>query len=431
MSKNTLIRFGFAYTVAATVQKGIGFISFMYLATILTVQDYAAFGIYYSLFTIIGAISYSGIIEVAISSLKDYNHGKERAILFKISNGVFLIMSGLSALIFLPIVLFGFLRDTNSLIDFLIILATALLSTFFTFQAMLVRLNEEYKTSLALSFVPQVISYIFGLIFSYLFRNSLAFFFGAGLGYVVSLSLFKIKWIRFNGFLFDRVQSKYILINILPYLLITAVSWTLGYGNTFVVDWFFESSDVALFVFLYTISSILQLVASSMNQVWSPRFYTQYLEASSQEIESNYDRFALLQGAILGLVGGALLVVVPYLSNFSDSLSSYSNSEMELFWLFIGYVVCIPWWRYQNYYFINNQGSRLMRITLLSGIIGLAVWWLSMLIFGRLGIYVGSFLNSFIRSLLLYIDARRNWAVSFDYQSIIVGIIVLVVFYLV
>ncbi len=408
------------YTVSNSLQKGIGFFVFMYLAGFLSTSEYAKFGLNYSLFSIISGLSAAGIYESIISNLNE--HKNRSGELFKAGNSVFIILSSTSFLFIFFLVPFFFESQFNSIVQYVILAIGAILISFFTYQSIVIRLREEYSFSVILSFVPMLFSYIGGFIGVFYLEKESGYFLGSLVGIIIILLCLLPLLIKKNIlFSKDKEIVFSIIYRIVPYIIIAVLMWLSGYGNSYVINYFFKDSDVATFVFLFTISSILQLVGSSMNQVWTPKFYNDYTHYAIEELERRYNRFTVIQGFVIGFAGLCIIVLSSFIFKAFQGFQKFENTHYELFFLFLGYVVSIPWWHHQNYYMINNKGKVLMNITLISSIIGYIIWVLCMFLLGRIGIYLGFFLQMFTRSMLVYIQAYKYWKIRSDWEGISIG----------
>jgi O-antigen/teichoic acid export membrane protein len=202
--------------------------------------------------------------------------------------------------------------------------------------------------------------------------------------------------------------------------------WLSGYGNTYVVKGFFTTTDVARFTFAYTLASLMQLVASSMNQVWSPRFFRLVHELPVSEVERRSRQFFALEGAVLGLIGGTVLALIPIATRVAgQSLQSYQGMSLEFFLMFAAYAVSIPWFHVQNYYYVHGQGVGLMRVTLATSILGLVGWLGAMWLLGVIGIYAGFAVMTAIRSVGATAYARTRWPVAVLYEGPCVALLLL------
>ena len=429
-SGKKLAKFGLIYTLAGGLQKGLGFVVFMYLAAILSVQEYANFGIYYAVFAAVSTISFAGLTESVVSLLGTNREKEDRRKLYQVAGTVFLLLSLAGGVIVFLFQAIGYIGYYNGLLDIFIIIVSAIISSYYLFQSILVRFDEAHIESITLSFIPAVSGYLIGFATAYYYQTSIAFFLGSLGGFVLSAALYKIKLISFVGFSFDQLRIKAMLVRLAPFSLIALIAWFLGYGNTFVIDYLFDDIEVARYVFLYTIASIIQLIASSMNQVWAPRFYNDYPEKEITILEKEYDRFTMLQGLVVGVAGVVLIFLIPYAAYFDESLGKYTDADQELFYLFLGYLVAIPWWHSQNYFFINNEGKSLLKITISSGVVGFLVWLGCMKFIGTGGIYLGFFCNMLVRSLMIFLIARKKWKIGTDYKGVLIGATILALIYL-
>lgn len=426
-----LASYGIAYTASSALHKGIGFFVFMFLANLLTIPQYAKFGLSYSIFTIVSTLAYSGIYEAIIGLLRDHKNKGKINDLFRGANTVFLLLASISFIIVFLSIFFFYKDNYDSISEILIIIASAGLSAYFVYQSIVIRLEEKHVVSILFSFVPAMLGYVGGFVGVKIFHTGSSYFLGALIGFLIScLLILPFSKNIVLGFTLKTENIKLILARISPYIVIALLAWLLGYGNTFLIKYLFSDFDVAVFVFLFTISSLIQLVASSMNQVWSPRFYKNFETDSIAVLEKKYNKFTFLQGLLLGSVGAIILIIAPFiLENFAQ-LKRFSNTKTEIFLLFAGYIVSIPWWHVQNYYMICNKGRALMNLTIISGIIGYVTWFVLMLTIGEIGIYLGFFIQLFIRSCIVFVSAKKHWEVKFDIRGVMCGLIVLLIGYL-
>lgn len=420
-----LARFGIAYTFGAMLQKGIGFVIFMYFANIFSVKEYAAFGINYSIFTVISALAFSGIIEAVIGLMREHKANKTFHELFKAANSVFAVLA-VSASVLVSITVFLLYRhNLDNNFEIIIIALGAAFSSLFIFQSTLVRLEEQHILSILLLIVPSIIGYFCGLTAVLFFKTGFSYFAGTLLSYAICLVLFLVNKRNFTGFSFDKTYIKKIVNRISPYIIIAILGWLLGYGNTFLVKYLFNDLQVAIFVFLLTISSILQLVATSMNQVWAPRFFINYDKDPIHLLEEKNQKFTIIQGLVLGAIGAMIILIFPLLISYFHNLEKYSNNKLEMFCLFGGYIVSIPWWHSQNYFMINDNGKSLMNLTIVSGVVGYLLWIFCMFFLGSKGIYVGFFTQMLIRTIIVFTKAKKNWDIKFDWLGILFGMVIL------
>jgi hypothetical protein len=120
-----------------------------------------------------------------------------------------------------------------------------------------------------------------------------------------------------------------------------------------------------------------------------------------------------------------LLILDPMIDIVGGNLSNYRDTGQGLAWLFAGYAVSAPWWHAQNYYYIHKQGGQLMRLVVLSTVLGIMFWLALMYILGEIGIYIGFFSLMLIRSLVVWMHARAVWSIRFAWHGPFIAICII------
>jgi O-antigen/teichoic acid export membrane protein len=415
-----------AYAGSAALQKGIGFALFLWLAHSLSVEAYALFGLLLALQAGLSGLAGAGIFEAVIGLLKECRTTASRVQLFHTANGVFAAQAiaavGIVALIYSVL-----LRDTEaSMADAVFIIAGGVVTAFFTFQAKLTRLEEDHSSSLALAFIPPLAGWVAAFAAFLLLRTVSSFFIGLAIGLLVCLVPFRHYGIGHYGYPRDIKATRPIVARLAPFVLIVILAWLSGYGSTYLIKSFFTATDVARFTFAYTLSSIMQLVASSLNQVWGPRFLRVVHELPVAEVERRNRRFFALEGIALGATGGLVLAVLSSVTQVvGASLSAYQDLTIELLLLFGAYAISIPWYHVQNYYLAYGKGIELMNVSLLTSIAGLLLWIGAIALLGVVGVYAGFVLLMFTRMFGAVVWARRTWAVRILWEGPVLALVLL------
>lgn len=421
-----LLYLAVAYGGAAVLQRVIGFAIFMWLAHSLPVADYAVFGLCYALQTGITALAGAGIVESVIGVAKDRGSFDLRARLFGAANRVFAGSIG-PALAVVTLVYLLFLRETAvPAYALAFVAASGLLTAFFTLQATLVRLEENHGGSLALSFFSPLGGLLGGALAFLLARNVAAFFVGSTLGLLlaaISLAQQRVGYYRVQS---SRADVIAILARIAPFIAVAVLAWLGGYGNTYLVKSLFTPTEVAKFTFVYTLSSVMQLVATSLNQVWSPRFYRRLHDEPQDKVERANIQFFTFQGLALGVAGAVMLVALPgALRLLGGNLVQYEGMTAELLILCCAYAVSVPWWHAQNYFYVGNRGKELMNVTLVGSVAGLLLWIASAWLLGVIGVYVGFLMQMLARTVAAMVVARRHWPVRVPVAGVALGLILM------
>jgi len=421
-----LVWYATAYGGTAALLKGAGFVVFLWLARSLPVDDYATFGLLFALQTVVGTLTIAGIGESVIGLLKEHQSSAMRARLFGAANAVFTVMGAAS--IALALLLFVVLVRpiAVSTYDLASVTMVGALSAFLSLQANLARLEERHLASLNLSFVGPMGGLVGGFVGFLNVQSVSAFFLGSAMGLSIVVLVFWWRRIGFYGFVSAARETFPIFLRIAPFIGMAFLGWLSGYGNNFIVEMLFERVDVAKFTFAITLSSIAQLVAASLLQVWSPRFYRIVDEQSPDEVERKNKRFFRWQAIAIGLSGGIVIAILPLaIDGVGGNLIAYRGIQTELFLLFAGYVVLSPWWHCQNYFLVHGKGQELMRVVFSTSVIGILIWLLLMWLLGPLGIYVGFLVQMVSRMLGLVLAAKKHWPVMIAWDGVAAGFVLL------
>lgn len=418
--------FAIGYVASAGLQKLIGFIAFVWLARSLAVEEYARFGLLFALQTGVGAMAGAGISDSVVGLLRRSQAPAERTRLLAAANSVFLMLALASIVAAAAFYSFLYKGSSKSAAELILVLVGGVMSAHFSLQAMLVRLNEQHSESLCLASFSPLAAFVTALIAFWFYQDVNAFFGGLAGGFVIAFVVLHMVGIgRF------RVATAYddssaIRDSIGPYIFIALLAWVTGYGNTYVAKLFFDDAVVAKFTFAYTLSSVLQLIATSTNQVWSPRFFRLSAALSVQHLEVRNRRFYLLQGIAIGGVGVTIMLSLPLFTALGGgNLPAYRNIGTELFVLSAAYAVSIPWWHAQNYFLVHGLGKKLLYVTIISSSIGVALSLSLMALWGPIGIYLGFLSQTLIRSAVSYWIARRDWQVELMWQGPCISLIML------
>jgi O-antigen/teichoic acid export membrane protein len=414
-----------AYAGSASLQKGFGFVLFLWLARALPVEQYAHFGLLFALQTGLTTFASAGVIELTIAALKEHASPGSRMAIYARANLLNYALA-VAGTVFALLVYRYLVQAPGSAAEFLSIVACGALTAFFANQAAFSRLDERHAMSLTIGFAVPVAGLVAAALAFWAWRSVPAFFMGMAGGLAMAYGVFRFRAAG-HGPAGDGWRPVIpLLVAALPYIVITVLVWLGGYGNTYFVDAFFSSADVARFTFAYTLSSILQLVATSLNQVWSPRFFNSVGMQTVDQLEASNVRFFRLQGLALGVCGGFIVIVLPLVLNAAGgNLLQYRFVGADLTWLFAGYAVAIPWWHAQNYFLVYGQGRRLMFIVLYSTLAGVAVWLVLMKLMGVVGIYIGFMVQMLIRSACIWFVANRAWSLRLTWHGPVLALAVL------
>lgn len=429
-SLNKFIWHAGLYAGSAAALRIFGFVLVLWLARVLPVEDYASFGLLYAVQTGIATFVIAGIYETVVGRLKDNPSIALRDRLFSRANAAFALMSlPVSALALLVSVVFTEL-DRRSAVALVGALLVGVISAFSTLQSQIVRLEERHVASLCFSFIVPFAGLCGGAL-GFLGAGTLsAFFAGSAIGLLIALFGLRAAHIGSYHISIDRDDLVLTFSRLMPFLVIAVFGWLSGYGNNYVVKALFNAVEVAKFTFALTMTSIMQLIATALNQVWGPQFYKRVHQLLPEVLEKRNRQFYRLQGFALGLIGAAAVASFPMLMKMlGGNLVAYESMSLELSLLFCAYVALSPWWHCHNYYLAHGKGEELMRIVLTTSALGIAIWITLMWVIGPAGIYIGFLVQMLLRSAGIVFGARKRWPVRVAWEGVLVGMLIIFVGY--
>lgn len=411
------------YAGTAVILKIGGFLLSLWLARSLDVSEFGNYGMLLAIQTGVATFGIVGIYEAVVGLIRECNGTVQRQNLFSDANHVFKRTIGVTLFVAVTYLYFmeGLKIDASV---FLCVLISGAVMSYGLLQAQIMRLEEKHIASLGFSFVAPSLSLLIGGVAFGMTHTLSGLLIGSCLGLVLS-TLIVVKTYYRKSYKYSDADNYRVKIfrRINPYIAIAFLGWMSGYGSNLVISRIFSSIEVAQFTFTMAISAIMQLVASALNQVWSPRFFNIVHIEEAGKVEIKNSKFFLIQGALLGVIAMLGIVLVPpFLHFIGGNLVSYAGMQIELFIMFAGYIILIPWWHCSNYFLAHDRGVTIMNITLATSMAGIALWLALMWIFGAIGIYLGFFFQMLLRSVGIVFVARRFWALRTIWAAPSIGI---------
>ena len=398
------------------------------LASKLPPAVYADFGIIYAVHTGVIAFSIVGLQEITAARLKHFNCTDERTLLFQqIANSAYVV--GSLTTIILLLFSFFFLAEDGNFFTIAVAIFLGNVIGFSLLQANFHRLNGSYSISLLFSaLVPMsgIIAQILALwllgellpiFLSGLFASTLALLWliTKGLAWQ-GTHLFSLSWLKIKqGFAAE-------ILVLIPFLIIAIFGWISGYGMNLIINLQFDKLQIALFTFLYTIASLSQVVANSLNMIWAPKFFRLYNSGDLKAAEDGSRVFFSILALVLGIVGFMGVTLLPWVTKFfGGNFSQYGSAQLELALLMSGYVFSICFWHVQSYFHVTGLSNQLMRLTVWSGGLGLIAWIICMILFGVSGIFLGFAIQMLIKSIAMWHAGKTRWNVRTTWFSAFAG----------
>ena len=273
MKLRELIALSGLYGGAAAALRVVGAGVFLWLARSLSVDDYAGFGLLYALQQALATFALAGIVEAVIGQLRNERRDVNLSRLFATASSAFLSMSLVSVFVAIFAWLAWFRGSSSSPLVIVSAIAGGIALAWSSLRSQLTRLREDHVASLSFNIFPSLLGLLCAVL-AFAWRPTVgAYFAGFATGALLSLAYLELRSggaLRFSS---RPSEIRIVLVGAAPFVAVSFLGWLSGYGNNYVLAFLFERSEIAKFTFLLTISSVMQLVASALNQVWSPRFY--------------------------------------------------------------------------------------------------------------------------------------------------------------
>jgi O-antigen/teichoic acid export membrane protein len=420
-----LIVYSALYGGTAVFQKLVGFLIFMYLARLLSVEQYAQFGLLYALQQGLATLASAGVVEATVGRLREYSAPTQRTRLFASANLVFvaLVLAGCT----LALLGRGAVPQlTASAAAYICIVVCGAVLALVSFEAQIVRLEENHRRSVLLSCIPQLGASLGGFCGCVLVKSVTGFCVGSAIG--VSAAALALRALAGGGWpmAFDGVTIRRLALAAAPFALVALLGWLSGYGANYLINIVLPGREVARFTFALSLCSLMLLASGALNQVWSPRFYQLIRDEPFEAVERRNRSFYRGLAAALGLCGGVAIIAYPWVvPRLGGNLRNYQQMIPELALLFSAYVVLVPWWHCQNHFLAHGMGRAMLKITVLSSLVGVALLLLLMWALGPIGVYLGFFAQMVLRAAAIMLEARRHWPVQVSLSGIAVGLAML------
>lgn len=419
-----LLAWAGVYSASAALQKLTGFVILLWLARAMPVEDYATFGLFYALQTGIITFALAGVVEAIVGSLKAHALPEERAALYAAGFRASVVMTCLTCVLAIA----GFALSAGgrsvSLSSLLWVIASSVLLAGASYQAHIGRLEERHARAVLFNTLPPLAGFLGGLTAYVMQRRVESFFAGSAIAVSLVLAALAVQKRQRRSAAAGVSDEWRLLAAGGPFAAVAFLGWFSGYGQNYIVNFMFSPLEVARFTFIMTLASVMQLVATALNQVWSPRFYQITHDTAFDEVERRNRLFFRYQGIALGALAGTMLAGVDLAQRYlGGHLAEYGSMRFELGALTCGYVLLPPWWHCQNYFLAYGKGPELMRNAIATSAIGIVLWVLLMWRLGPTGIYVGFVVQMFVRMQGAVVLARRHWPVRLAWEGVAAGLL--------
>ena len=405
--------------------KLITFSLLFWLARDLSEDEYAEFGLLYSMQIGIIALSISGIIETVTGFLKFDSINSRDKLVFN-SKIVFLLYF---IVVIIALTAYNHLFLDTNLVYFIVIYCSLILA-YCSIQYQLLRINEEHIKSIIFSFLIPLLGFIGAFIMYYNFRNYAYYYYGTAIG--LTFSFITSVILRRSEFLIEGELVKDIIYKSAPYIIVAFVGWCSGYGNSFIIDYFLDRESVAKYTFLLTLGSSVLVIATSLNQVWAPRVYKFISISELDKVEKESSEFYGKMSLYIACFSSFILILYPYILDFiGGNLINYKGYSFELMLILLSYVTLTTWWNSYNYMLYYGQGKLVLKVIIISSSLGLSTWLILIYCLKDFGVYLGFLFQVMLRSLVINFYSKSMYSVNFDWRYLVASYFILIGTYII
>lgn len=401
------------YSSAGIILRVFAFFFTIWLVKELTPDEYGQWSLLYSYQTGISTFTAAGFFEASVGLMKYQANTTNRESLFNEIRKIYYSTLLITVLV-LSLGLWVSSPSTNVLL-LVSVLAYGGLTGLTRLESQLSQIKEDHCLSLFYLFFLPLFAMVVSALAFLLLKTPNSYFYGAAAAYTISLSYIVSRFFIQHYSIPLKTNIIRILARVLPFTVIAFFGWFSGYGINIALFRIFDNFVVARYTFVLSIGSLLLLVVSGMNQVWTPRFYNTVFNEVPQAVEEKNRLFYRFQCILVALISTILILTLPLiLTSSGGNLAKYADNNIGFFFIFSSYVLLVPWWHSSNYFLVHDLGSLLMRISIITSLVGFAIWFWLMLAFGEFGAYLGFFTLNAIRSVSIVFVARRYWPVRVD-----------------
>ena len=400
----------------------VGFIVLIWMATIFNSQEYADFGMIYAMQTGVIIFSTAGIIQIMVSIMKERQSRENGG-----ANNFFALFKWSTLFSVMAIFIFGMIgqAEKNNLANFLPLIMSVISGAVLSYSLVASsyhRIEGRHLEAVAWTFFPNFGYFLFGGI-GFAFEQTVNGFFCGGLiGCIMPIIILAQRSERaISLFCGNRVSRSHVL-DMSPYWLASIVLWLSGYGGIWLISLTSNENEIAEFIFVMNVTSVLQIVATSLHQVWSSKFYQLYNVLNTGELEKKNDKFYLVQGIAIGVFGLLGMLLIKYASGiFLEIRAINFDSLLPYYLMFLSVAISVPWCHAQDYFYVNGEGGKFMKAILVSGLIGIPLWLMTILLIGEAGIYFGYCLFVLSRVIAAQITASKIWHINLMWKGPVAG----------
>ena len=418
-----LILIAVLYGTGEAISRGLQFFSILWVASITTKDKYGEFGLLFALQQFVTLLALGGFSEALFGRLSNYRDRNGRQNLFLVVIRLFL---GVSLFVILGIIggLFvvrGMFSPSIPSQLLVVVPLVGFLLAYFQLRASISQVQEQHILGMIFRFCPSVLCYFPGLLGAKNCPDPVVGFYTSACGGLVLLGVAtllipKVRWRTLEAC--DVPNRRTILIESIPYGIVSLFGWLSSYGNNFIVKVFLSNVDVADYTMSCTVASSLLLIMNAVSQVWNPVFFRKAAEGAVRLNEAHAFVHKLQLFSLSVAAGVILMFFSDALTASGGNLASYRNAMPFVTILLLTYIISALYNRGLSYFLVNREGPLFCRIVAGISILGFAVSLLLIWRIGAYGAYLGVLVVVILRAGMVYWIARQRWGALLHFEEV-------------
>ena len=399
MKKNKVLKAGIIYTLSNFFVKGLAFLTLPIFTRIMTSSDIGLFSnitSWFNILAIIVTVELYSSLNVARFDYKD-----------KLNDYISstLILGSLITLFFYFIVLcFHSFFENLFMMDFLTLNIIFIYLLFYPAVQMYQlksQINYDYKYSVIISITNAILSTTVAMILVYFYKLGLK---GRVFGYFIPQIIIAI--VVYYYLIKDTKKTckywKYALKISVPLVFHLCAIYLLSAADKIMITKFISSEANAMYSVAYTISLIVSLLWSSMNNAWSPWAYDKMEKKdfdSLFNISKIYTLFFILIVFIFMLITPELLLIV--------GGREYISAKYVMPPVMIGYVFQFIYSLYVNIEFYHKKQKNIAIGTIIAAIINIILNFIFIPKFGYISAVYTTLIGYFCLFIIHYLFVKK------------------------
>lgn len=390
--KNKVLKAGLIYTVCNFIVKGLSFLTMPIFTRIMSSSDIGLFSNITSWFNILSIITTFEIYSSVSLARFDYKEDLDSYV----SSSLFL-SSIITSIFYILVLIFHSFFENLFMIDFFTLnLMFIYLLVYSSIQMFQIKnqIKYNYIPIVVVSLSNAILSTVISIIFVLTFNNKLE---GRIVGYFIPLIIIAtIVYIilMVKGKSISKKYWKYALKISFPLIWHLLAGYILSSSDRIMITRLISSDANALYSVAYTISMMVSILWSSMNNAWSPWAYDKMNKEDYESLKNKSKPYTILFLIVVYL----FMLITPELLLLMGG-KYYLQAKYVMPPVMIGYVFQFVYSLYVNIEFYHKKQKNIAIGTVIAAIANLI---LNFIFIPKLG-YIAAAYTTLVGYILLYI----------------------------